>query len=241
MTIMVYIWITAVALFLFFFLRFTSKWLPGLPAGKRTKRTILRAFPVIEFGIWVVFAVKSIGLAFGDTPFYQIMINAMVLVVALICAWYFLRDFVAGIVLKSENGFEPGMEIDTPFARGTVRKAGYRSLELTDANGHYVRIPYSRISGEVISKPSNNKKRVEHELELGFGSNQEISAIKQQIRKRALELPWIVKEESLKVEINSLSPEKYMAKIKFYSVTPETAVKTEESIRKFIAENYFPI
>jgi hypothetical protein len=54
-------------------------------------------------------------------------------------------------------------------------------------------------------------------------------------------LPWIVREENLKIEINLLSPEKYMAKIKFCSVTPETAVKTEESIRKFVADNYFPI
>lgn len=231
---MIYLKIFLFALFLYAFLKFARNLIPRVPAGKQLRSAMIRLFPVIEMLFWFLFIINGAQLLFGELPTYPVIMTAIILSLAVILAWYFLRDFVAGSLLRGENGFEPGMEIKTDVAEGTIHKVGYRSLELLTPKGETVKVPYSLISNTTITRKGGKTKKAEHLLELTFGSGLEISRVKSLIGRRIMEMPWITSEESMNVEISALPGGKYNAKVRFFTITAETAAKTEENLRKFV-------
>ncbi|MFA6769569.1 MAG: mechanosensitive ion channel domain-containing protein, partial [Bacteroidales bacterium] len=90
----------------------------------------------------------------------------IVVIIMGILAWYLLRDIVSGLILCSENGFEPGQVIKTPFIQGTIKKLGYRSIEIISSNGEQVKVPYTMLMNTTVIKPQDNSKWVENVINL---------------------------------------------------------------------------
>ncbi len=75
-----------------------------------------------------------------------------------------------------------------------------------------------------------------------FTTALDVGKVKNMLKLRLMEMPWIVSEESLKLQIkavNSASEEtlrQYYVTIYFYSITPEFVIKTQENLKQFIDE-----
>jgi len=249
---MIYFKIFLLALALYIFLRFTWSHLPILLENKKVKPFILRLFPVLEFFVWVGFIIWSSSLLFGSFAAYSFIMAFVVVIILIILAWYLLRDLVSGFILRSENGFEPGQVIKTSFVQGTIKKVSYRSIEIITSNGEYVKIPYTMLITTAVIKPQDNSKWVENIINLEVSTALDAAKVMNLLKNRLLEMPWIVSEESIKIEfkVQSQDPQDpqdpqgsqsplthYCANIHFYSITPETAIKTEENLKLFIEES----
>lgn len=225
---------------------------------KKIKTLIIRVFPVVELFAWLSFIIWSSSLLFGSFDAYPIIITFIVFIIIAILAWYFLRDFISGFILRSENGFEQGQAIETPFSQGIIKKVGYRSIEIITPKGEHVKIPYTLLMNTSVIKPQDDSKWVENIINLEFSTSLDSIKVKNMLRKRLIEMPWIVSDQSIKIgltvvdsllqEINDsqkikISQElqdslrQYNASIHFYSITPETAIKTQENLKKFIEES----
>lgn len=68
---------------------------------------------------------------------YPILTGSLIILLVGLFGWYFLRDFVSGIILKAENAFETGQQIQTAQVSGTIKKLGYRSLEVVTNEQQY--------------------------------------------------------------------------------------------------------
>jgi len=246
---MIYFKILLLALALFFFLRFTWSHLPILLENKKGKPFILRLFPVLELFVWLGFIIWSSSLLFGNLAAYSVIMTFVVVIILIILAWYLLRDLMSGFILRSENGFEPGQIIKTSFAQGIIKKVGYRSIEIITSSGEYVKIPYTLLMGTAVIKPQDNSKWVENVINLEVSTALDAAKVINLLKNRLLEMPWIVSEESIKIELKVQSQDlqdlqgshdqltHYCANIHFYSITPETAIKTQENLKLFIEES----
>ena len=261
---MIYIKILLLAIALFTFLRFTALHLPKLLENKKLKILVIRLFPAIELFVWLGFIIYSSSIIFGNFAAFSVIMTFIVVIIMAILSWYLLRDFVSGFILRAENGFEPGDVVKTSFVQGTIKKVGYRSIEIITSNGEYVKIPYTMLINTAVTKPQDHSKWVENVVSLEVTTSLDTTKVKSMLKKSLMEMPWIVSEESIKIEIklmnaNSLelhgsvnyaelhgsanitelidSVPKYIAAIHFYSITPETAIKTQENLKKFIDEN----
>lgn len=238
---MTYIKILVLGLALFAFMRFTWSHLLTLLENKKLKSFIIKLFPALEFFIWIGFIIWSSSLLFSNFAAYGLIMTFIMVVVLAVLAWYLLRDFISGFILRAENGFEPGQVIKTDFAVGTIKKLGYRSIEIITSNGEYIKIPYTMLINTSLIKPQENSKWVENILNLEFSTELDAVKVKNMLKIRLLEMPWILSEESIKIEMNvhnrDNSLTNYCATIHFYSITPESALKTEENLKAFIKES----
>ena len=233
---MIYFKTLALALALFVFLRSVSALHYMVTNNKKFRFLFLRLFPVVEIIIWIAFSFWALNYLFRETELYLLITASTIILLISVSGWYLFRDFFSGIILKSENAFEPGQKIQTDVASGIIRKLGSRSMEIETKEGELVKIPYTLLSSVKLIKPADYEKGVGYVIRLNISSRYPAVNIKNLLEKRILEMPWIISGEGINVLLNKKDKEHYIAEIQFHSLSQETALKTEENMQDFVAK-----
>lgn len=217
----IYYLIFAIGIFLV--LRLLYRLLNTIVASKKIHRFIHRVFPLLEFTIWITFSLWVLNRLFSDTSFYLILMAAVIGSLVLIIGWYFLRDFVAGIILKTEILFEIKQRVKTPQAEGILRKTGYRSIEIETDQGELVKIPYSRLTTNAIYLQNKDESSLGHEVVLKVKSNIPIQEFKDNVINEILLLPWSSINKEPKVKVIEQNDEYNTFLINYYSISSRHA------------------
>jgi len=233
---MIYIEVFAVAAALFLALRLVSYYYPVLTGNRKIRMIFLKVFPVVQMISWVAYAFWAIDQLFIGMAVYPILSGSLIILMAGLLGWYFLRDFISGIILKAENSFEAGQQIQIAQVSGTLKKLGYRSLEIATSEGERVKIPYSLLAGQKIVKPAETSNWTEQLISLKITPVYPPETIQNLLTTRILEMPWIVSDNSIKLRITRDESGNYLAEIRLHLLRPEMALKTEENLHAFVNE-----
>ncbi|HZL08924.1 MAG TPA: mechanosensitive ion channel domain-containing protein [Prolixibacteraceae bacterium] len=233
---MIYLEVLSLAVALFILLRFVSSYFPVLTGSRKIRKIFLKIFPMVEMLAWLAYVFWAIDHLQLGIAAYRLLTGSLIVVIVILLGWYFLRDFISGIILKSENSFEPGQLIHTAEVSGTIRKLGYRTMEIVTGEGVNVKIPFSLLSGQNIVKPADTGNWVEQLIRLQITSDDKPEQIQRLLKNRILEMPWIVSGEHIKIKITRDESGKYIAEIAIRSMNSEMAMKTEETLRVFANE-----
>lgn len=160
-------------------------------ARQKSLKTILRLLPAIELFLWTAWVLWIFERLTIQWRGQQTILLVLVLVWIIIISWFFLRDFFAGVILKTENAFNLNQQIITPEAKGVIRKIGFRSLEVEGETGKFCRIPYSRLSNQIFGLQAPADTVLSHELTLRIVSSQKVAEVKKQITTELLLMPWV--------------------------------------------------
>jgi len=231
---MIYIEVFAVAVALFLALRLVSYYFPVLTGKRKVRKIFLKVFPIAQMILWVGFIFWAFNQLFIGMAAYPLLTGSLIILVVGLFGWYFLRDFVSGIILKAENAFETGQQIQTAQVSGTIKKLGYRSMEVVTNEGERVKIPFCLLTGQKIVKPAETINWTEQLIRLKIPSAYPSETIHDMLKIRLLEMPWIVTDNSIKVKITSDEPGFYLAEIRLHLLSPEMALKTEENLHAFV-------
>lgn len=233
---MMYLKIFALALVLFVFLRSLSSLFTILPGNRISRIVFLRIFPVFEMLLWISYVFWASHQLFNELDVYPILSGSITIVFITIFGWYLLRDFISGIILKAENAFEPGQTIKTTIVSGTIKKLGYRSIEIVSYEGETVKVPFSLLSNKHITKPAENGKWVGQVINLTIASKYQPDKTQDILRKRIIEMPWIVSASNIDIKLTRENDQNYLAQINVHSISPEMVLKTEENLKVFVRE-----
>lgn len=233
---MITLYIIALAIVLFLGLRTFSTYFYILVTNGRVRSLFGKLFPIIELILWVWFTLWIVYRETTETPLNAVVPGIVVVVLLLLFVWYFGRDLVCGVILKAENGFEAGQMIQTVEGYCTIKKAGYRSLEVSTKEGMIIRIPYSVISRKPIVLPVSNVKGAEHRITLKVFSTFPPEKINTMLKGKLLEMPWVVSGENIKIEITREDADSYKVMLDYHALSPEMALKAEDYLLRFIKE-----
>ena len=233
---MMYLKTLILAVALYIFLRSVSSIFHLLANKGRIRIIFLRLFPVIEMFLWISYAFWATHHLFNDLTVYPLLTGSMIIVLAIIFGWYLLRDFISGMIIKSENAFEKGQTIITSHAAGTIKKLGYRSMEVETKEGEKIKIPYSLLSGRKITIPADKGKGVGYFISLKIPSSLPAEQIQNMLMRRMHEMPWIISGENIEIKIVRTDSDLCSAEIHFLSLSHDLAMKTEENLKGFIKE-----
>lgn len=233
---MIYIEVFAVAIVLYLFLHFVSTYFCVLTGKRKIRKIFLKVFPVVQMLLWFAFAFWAFEQLFIGMVAYPVLTGSLIIMMVGLFGWYFLRDFISGIILKAENSFENGQQIRTAEVLGTIKKLGYRSIEIVTCEGEQVKIPFSLLTSQKILKPADTGNWVEQLIRLKISSDYPPEKIQNMLRIRILEMPWIVSDNSLKFKITRDEAGNYIAEVHVHLHSSEMAIKTEENLQAFVKE-----
>ena len=109
-----------------------------------------RFVPVLEIIGWSAFTIWLLNILFATYSYYQYIQLAIIILVVVIIAWFLLRDFVAGGIIKARFNLTKGQKIRYNTIDGEVRKTGLLALTIRDENGADMIIPYTKVNQKDI-------------------------------------------------------------------------------------------
>ncbi len=227
MNVLVFI-ITGFALFLLFRL---LVWLSGRVVRSAVMRTGSKALlPVIELTAWIGYVFWGVHILFGGHLYYDIVITVMIVLLVFAVAWFVFRDFLAGVLLKAEKSLTPGQTIRTPLGGGRIKRLGSRAVELINEQGETVRIPYSRLSNELLILPPGDEESRPHHLRILLPATLSPDAAQEVITRKLLAMPWIIGPGP---EVTTeRTTEGYVAHITFHTHLDTQAAAVERRLRE---------
>lgn len=235
---MIYLEVFIVTLLLFVLMRTLAFVTRVYISSSRLKIVFMRIIPVLELVLWGIWVFWAAGRLFQNSFLYQLFTGSALVLVLIIFGWYFLRDYVAGILLKSETTLEPGQEVHSGDVKGVIRKVGLRSLELVTTGGETIKLPYSVMSTRLFSRIQGRRKWSEQELKLVVPSLYSPEKIRMELKRRLLEMSWLPVPEKVDIAIEAGDGTTYRVVVLYYVLNDEMALKTEKVLREFIAVTF---
>ncbi|HCX98667.1 MAG TPA: hypothetical protein DG754_00870 [Bacteroidales bacterium] len=229
MIVTLYYLVFAVALF--FMLRLASQLAKTIPTSKKYRKVILRGFPLFELAIWAAFVLWVVNHALGNSEYLTLATTSVLLVFLLIISWFFLRDFIAGIILKTEFPFEINQRIAASKYDGAIKRLGYRSLELEMDNGDIVKIPYSQIASRSIHLQNMEDSLRGHETLVKASTKIPVQTAKDIITKEVLLTPWATTKQVPTIRVVEQTDQTNSYSVHFHSVSSKYAASISQHLK----------
>lgn len=211
--------------------------IPLVSPGKINANKFRKYFTLAEGIIWGLFLLGS-SIFFLEN--YIIFSAILFLLFILLFYWYSrfaLRDYIAGLVFKTESRFAPDDIIEVEGQKGKIIKFHYRNLEIENENGKMILLPYSMLMG-VISSPQNISETIlNFSFELNIKSDHPYDKIRDMLKKYILSLPWSVLKHEPKIQLLEQNDNIYKVKITLFSFDESYFQSMRKRVEFFVMEN----
>ncbi len=218
---------------IFFAFRLLNGMGKTLLTNKAFRTVTLTFLPLAELVAWVAYTFWGAMVLFGGHIYYDLIVSIMAVLLIIGIAWFFFRDFLAGVLLKAEKALEPGKLIKTPFAEGRIKKLGLRALELVNEAGENVKIPYSKLSNEHFILPADNEDNLPNHLLVTIPENKVPTEVREMVLKNLQAMPWIVNPQP-RADIVKTAGDAYALKLSFHTHLRAHAVVVEDKVRSLV-------
>lgn len=217
-----------VVMVLYLLLRRLRGVLKRLPIAARHRTMIRKARPVIELVVLVGFVALSVRLVFRGDPLYGTLVLGLIVLGAVLLTWSWLRDLLAGLMIKTSEVVFPGDFIEVDGISGWVVSRGYRVIELNTAEGDQVFVPYGKIATSTLVRKPAADGNFRHGFEVEIPPDVEDVELRGVIRRRVLYAHWTsaVREPQIRVVRDGIM------KVTVFSVGEGQGPLIERSVRK---------
>jgi len=210
-------------LLIYLFLKVLAKIASYIKPFKKSYFIIKRILPIIDLAtvaiviFWITFRI------FRDSEALPIITSVVAIILLGLLGWFWGRDFVAGIILKSENYFERNKKIQLNNKSGRIIKTTLRYLEFETDDGETIRVPYSKISSDYFSKLSPDEKYESHLITLNVNEIADTKTLRESLRKNIYNSPWYLAAKEPVIEIISSAEAGYKINLNVYTINSSHA------------------
>ena len=203
---------------------------------RQLRSALLRVLPVVELVAWVAFSFWGVLVLFGQHQYYDLIVVLLAVLVIFGLAWFVFRDFLAGVLLKSEKALYPGQVIKTPIIEGKIKSMGFRNMELVNEAGETVNVPYSRLSNQLFIIPPDNEDSLPHQARIPLMPGQASEQTKENVYKHLMAMPWVI-SPAPGIQIIKSNDGQHFMLITFYTYMRTHALVVEEKVRALLKQD----
>ena len=179
---------------------------------------IKKFVPLVDLAILITVTFWFTSWIFRDSDLLPIIIAIVALILLSLFGWLLGRDFIAGIILKSENYFEKNKKIRLNNQSGKIVKTTFRYLEFETDDGEAIRVPFSRITGEYFTKLSTTVKYESQLITLHVNKANDTKTLRETLRKSVFNSPWYLIRKEPIIEIISSDEGYYKINLGVYTL-----------------------
>lgn len=218
------------AILLFAFFKALRYVLDHVPMSKARRGTVMRALPIVETLVGLLYVLSAIPLVFKDHPNYSPIVLSIMIAGVVWVSWFAIRDFITGIFLKAGKICRVGDHVRLDGVEGRVGNMGYRVIEVVTSSGDEVVVPYSRLSRQAISRLPVVEGLARHRFTVELPEGLSPLKAKEIAWSAALNDHWASLKRDPKIDIlanGSLD-------VTIYALTPDYGPLMERSMRRKI-------
>lgn len=227
------LYFVAAGLALYYFFRLLFRLLRAASEKRMLEKWVLKAVPFVELLAWVAYFFWGAAVIFGGYRYYELVVGTMAVVLVLAIAWFVFRDFLTGVLLKADTGFEVGKTIKTPQVEGKIIRMGYRSMELVNSNGEKVNIPYSNLRDQAITILPDEDLQLPHQCRLELPFDADPLEMQTKVSDLMMTMPWVT-EPAPKISIEKDAGGHSYMLVRYHTHASIHASRVEKKLRKLM-------
>lgn len=181
-------------------------------------RRFERLLPLMEGISWLTFILWSVQYVFQSIFTYTLILLILLLAILVWIAWFAIRDFTAGIILKFQQAFEIGGRVKIQNVAGRVKKLGYLSMKIENYQGEIISIPYSNVSQEIRIQPSQEEVIRNQTFQIQVPKRTSLGDTVERLRITILNAPWVAIHKRPHIKVLEETEEFYSFEVIVYSL-----------------------
>ena len=171
--------------------------------------------PLTALFVWIIFVFWAVNFLFYDKTYYNFIVFTLIVLVILAVSWFFIKDFVAGISFRVQNNYSPGDNVQFGKISGRLDKLFLTHVSIYTSEGRLVKIPYSRLSNEIVSHKSTSGYSGNSKFIFKAPKNKPIGELKKSINSILMASPWRLPSRTPMVTLKSESEDVFEFEIQF--------------------------
>lgn len=194
---------------------------------------LVLSIPLLELIAWVAFVFWSTSYTLSQKSYYPVLVVVLVVVLVILLSWFLVRDFIAGVLLKSQHIYKSGQIIKTAAYSGRITRMGNLHLSLQTENGESARIPYSVLSNSVIIKQKQDYADT-NSFSLTVPQSLSKEEWVKKLESAILSSPWVSTKANPVIKITEETMDSFVFTISVVTLNPEHALHLETLLKKSI-------
>ncbi|MBR9977262.1 MAG: mechanosensitive ion channel [Bacteroidetes bacterium] len=206
-------------------------------AKNRYSRIFQRTAPMLEALIWIIYLEWVVQKCIHDTVYYNVAVGVMGLAVASLIYWFAVKDWIASLIFKAQGDYDIGKMIRIGDEQGSLRYLGYLSLLIEKDNGEHVRIPYSKISGNIHGTSQRDRSSNHYKFIIRIEKTLSLSKTIEQLRVAVLQSPWTSPRADPQIRLISKTEDHFVFEIIVQTIGSEFYRAIEDDVKQVFAQD----
>jgi len=198
--------------------------------NERIQERLKFYLPLIRNVFWVLFFIDLIYELSIINPIVSVSIFGVI--VGLL--WQFIRDFVQGVIFGFQKGNIIGQRLKINDYSGTVADLKTTKLHLEIENGEIVQFPYSKISSQLVSKPTVTKHLKSCSFSVYLSEHVNVDKAQNRLIEHLLNMPWVISTMKIKVEVVEERRESIELKVVVYTSDEKYIPRIKQEVSELL-------
>ncbi|MFC2088394.1 mechanosensitive ion channel domain-containing protein [Calditrichota bacterium] len=182
----------------------------------------------------MIYSFWGLHIVLQDSFYYMLAVLSIGAIIIIWLAWFVARDFIAGIVLKLGDNYQPGQQFRFDDIKGTIEEADYLQLSVRTKDETLVKIPYSKISGAVHYEAKVDDNSNKHRFEVKIVKHQPIEEIRNRIRQAVLLSNGVCINKEPQINLKTNEGKTYILELIVHTISPKYFQIVENNVRKTV-------
>ena len=195
-------------------------------------KRLIKYLPFIEVVVWVLFSIWAFSSFLKENQYFAIALFIIVLVISIWAGRLFLKDYIAGIIIKSNSEINVGEFITVSGYYGQITKLNYRTIEIELEDNKVMYFPYSKILNSEIIKEHKAESITGYTFTLNLSKTDEPSKVLLKIREAILFSPWASLKKDPVIKLTGETNTSYIFELTVYAINKEMNINIENYLRE---------
>ena len=189
------------------------------------------SFPVLELIIWVLFISWATFFLYADSSIQRYVDFFLIAIFFVFVSWFFIRDYISGIQIKSRFNLSPGQSFKLGNIQGTVRKIGVLVLELKTESGSNMKLPYAQIDQKSIELNFEEKRGGENTFKIELDGQLSQKAVMERITQLIINSPWSSYKSTPTIKVTAADPKHKTYEISCFTIAENGTSRLKDLIQ----------
>ncbi len=187
--------------------------------------------PAVSFIAWLLYALWIVHSRLSGSSLYPFIMLLCFALLAALFAWFVLRDVIAGTVVSCRKQFPVNHRIRFRDLSGKIIDRGVTHITVRTDNGDIARIPYSRLSGEIVPERPEETASDYFRIHLIIPKESSPEELQTVLTRDVRYIPWAAAGTAPIVQLKEQTEDACNFEILFKCLNSRHAARVERMLR----------
>lgn len=208
----------------------TARLILARPGNHRWRNATLVIVP-FEMLVWTAYFFRSLDYLFSTRSYYDYLLTALLIIGFGLLVWFYLKEIVAGAFFKLQHRPKTGRQLQLGDMEGVIRRISATHVSLDTPDGVVVKIPYSRLTGNVFSLSTHKEHARDFRFSVRLDRQWDKDETINRIKTTLLLSPFCSYKEPIEVKITDDSSSTYTCDIAVRPLSQRFDSRIEKGLR----------